>query len=39
VEAHVVGHRRIEDYEALVGDWRGRGGDQIRQEFQKAVGA
>jgi putative aldouronate transport system substrate-binding protein len=35
----VVGRRPMEDYEALVREWQSGGGDQIRQEFQKALAA
>jgi putative aldouronate transport system substrate-binding protein len=35
----VVGRRPMEDFDALVSDWRNGGGDQIRQDFLKALEA
>jgi putative aldouronate transport system substrate-binding protein len=35
----IVGRRPMSDYEQLVSDWRGAGGDTIRNEFEQAYAA
>jgi putative aldouronate transport system substrate-binding protein len=34
----VTGRQPMSDWDQLVSDWRTKGGDQIRDEFQKALG-
>jgi putative aldouronate transport system substrate-binding protein len=35
----VVGRREMSEYDTMVADWRSKGGDQIRNELERAVAA
>jgi putative aldouronate transport system substrate-binding protein len=35
----IAGRRPMEDFDALVREWQSEGGEQMRQDFQKALAA
>jgi putative aldouronate transport system substrate-binding protein len=35
----ISGRQPLSDWEQLVSNWRSKGGDQIRDEYQKALSA
>ena len=37
VNALVTGRTSLDEFDSIVADWRSRGGDQIREEYQEAL--